>query len=184
MFWFGLVALIAAFARPAGAKTSPAAAYVFALATIGLAVMLYLAYASFFMLKTGCVLCIGTYVAVIGIFIVSGLGCVSLHEQLPLALIVIWVRRRPPRRSLASCSSLLAPASRRGVLPARECDGGPQTPAAATGHRRAATRTPTGVCATAWAQQPRVDLGIPAAPAKVIVVKFNDCQCPSCRRRT
>jgi protein-disulfide isomerase len=35
--------------------------------------------------------------------------------------------------------------------------------------------------AQAWAQQPRVDLGIPAAGAKVVVVKFNDYECPSCR---
>jgi hypothetical protein len=32
-----------------------------------------------------------------------------------------------------------------------------------------------------WAQQPRVDLGIPADGAKIVVVKFNDWQCPSCR---
>jgi protein-disulfide isomerase len=33
----------------------------------------------------------------------------------------------------------------------------------------------------AWAKQPRVDLGIPADGAKVVVVKFNDFQCPGCR---
>ena len=33
----------------------------------------------------------------------------------------------------------------------------------------------------AWAQQKREDLGIPAGDAKVVVVKFNDWQCPSCR---
>src|SRR6185295_1369279 len=32
----------------------------------------------------------------------------------------------------------------------------------------------------AWAQQPRVNLGIAAEGAKVIVVKFNDYECPSC----
>jgi protein-disulfide isomerase len=32
-----------------------------------------------------------------------------------------------------------------------------------------------------WSKQPRVDLGIPADGAKVIVVKFNDWQCPSCK---
>ena len=36
--------------------------------------------------------------------------------------------------------------------------------------------------AKAWAQQPRQDLGIPAAGAKVIIVKFNDYMCPSCRQ--
>ncbi|HVZ22624.1 MAG TPA: thioredoxin domain-containing protein [Vicinamibacterales bacterium] len=36
--------------------------------------------------------------------------------------------------------------------------------------------------AQAWANQPRVDLGIPGAGAKVVVVKFNDYECPSCRQ--
>jgi protein-disulfide isomerase len=36
---------------------------------------------------------------------------------------------------------------------------------------------------TAWMDmQPRVDLGIPANGAKVVVVKFNDYQCPACRQ--
>lgn len=34
----------------------------------------------------------------------------------------------------------------------------------------------------AWLLQPRVDLGIPANGAKVIIVKFNDFMCPSCRQ--
>jgi hypothetical protein len=33
----------------------------------------------------------------------------------------------------------------------------------------------------AWAQQPRVDLGVPAAGAKVVVVKFNDWLCGGCK---
>jgi protein-disulfide isomerase len=35
--------------------------------------------------------------------------------------------------------------------------------------------------AEAWFKQPRIDLGIPADGAKVVIVKFNDFQCPSCR---
>jgi protein-disulfide isomerase len=34
----------------------------------------------------------------------------------------------------------------------------------------------------AWVLQPRVDLGIPANGAKVVIVKFNDFMCPSCRQ--
>jgi protein-disulfide isomerase len=33
----------------------------------------------------------------------------------------------------------------------------------------------------AWWQQPRVDLGVPADGAKVVIVKFIDWQCPSCK---
>ena len=46
--------------------------YIFGASTIGLAAVLYLAYASFFILKAVCVLCVGTYVAVIGLFLLSG----------------------------------------------------------------------------------------------------------------
>lgn len=36
--------------------------------------------------------------------------------------------------------------------------------------------------AAAWAQQPRVDLGIDPEGASVVVVKFNDFECPACRQ--
>ena len=49
-----------------------APAYIFAGSTLALAVVLYLAYASFFILKEVCPLCVATYVAVIGVFIISG----------------------------------------------------------------------------------------------------------------
>src|SRR4051812_29352683 len=49
-----------------------APAYLFAGSTLGLAFVLYLAYASFFILKEVCPLCVATYVAVIGMFIISG----------------------------------------------------------------------------------------------------------------
>ena len=34
---------------------------------------------------------------------------------------------------------------------------------------------------TSWAAQTRVDTGVPADGAKVVIVKFNDWQCPSCK---
>lgn len=33
----------------------------------------------------------------------------------------------------------------------------------------------------AWVRQPRVNLGIPAGGAKVVIVKFNDWMCPGCK---
>jgi protein-disulfide isomerase len=35
--------------------------------------------------------------------------------------------------------------------------------------------------ADAWAQQPRVDLAVPAGAAKVVIVKFNDWLCGGCK---
>src|SRR5438132_5266520 len=46
--------------------------YMFVLSTLSLAVVLYLGYASFVLLKIVCVLCLTTYAAVIGLFLVSG----------------------------------------------------------------------------------------------------------------
>src|SRR6267143_549372 len=46
--------------------------YLFVLSTLSLAVILYLGYASFVLLKAVCLLCLTTYAAVIGLFLVSG----------------------------------------------------------------------------------------------------------------
>src|SRR5438876_2645076 len=46
--------------------------YLFVLSTLSLAVVLYLGYASFVLLKAVCLLCLTTYPAVIGLFIVFG----------------------------------------------------------------------------------------------------------------
>ena len=71
VIWFALAGLLAAFSKPAdgeaAAKQNPSGAYLFALSTIGLAVILSLAYTSFAVLKTYCVLCLATYACVIGI---------------------------------------------------------------------------------------------------------------------
>ena len=87
VIWFGLVALLAGFDKPVAKEQSSATGlYIFALATIGLATILYLGYASFVVLKTGCILCIGTYVCVIGIFVTAGLQTTTGWARLPARL--------------------------------------------------------------------------------------------------
>ena len=66
----GLLALAALTARPAVRENVPG--YLFVLSTLSLAVILYLGYASFVLLKAVCLLCLTTYAAVIGLFLVSG----------------------------------------------------------------------------------------------------------------
>src|SRR5215813_8673269 len=46
--------------------------YLFVLSTLALAVVLYLGYASFFLIQAVCLVCLTTYAAVIGLFLVSG----------------------------------------------------------------------------------------------------------------
>ena len=171
IFWFGLVALVAAFATPD--KTSPAGTYVFLLGTVGLAVILYLAYASY-QLQTACVLCLGTYAAVAGIFIISGSASSVPMRQIParLATDLAAAIRRPAVTAfllflIAGTVSAAAYFPKEGSRP--------QTPAAQPSAQASQD------FATAWAQQPRVDLGVPSDGAKVVIVKFNDYQCPGCR---
>ena len=57
---------------PASDTAGRVAGYIFILSTVGLAAVLYLGYASFFVLRQMCPLCLTMYVAVIGLFIVSG----------------------------------------------------------------------------------------------------------------
>ena len=173
VFWFGLVALVA-FASTPGEKSAgfPGGSYLFALATIGLAVVLYLGYTSWFVLKHLCVLCLGTYVSVIGIFIASGSASTvpvrtlptrmfgdmrkALQDPFPLALLAAL---------LVSLGFAVASFPKEGSVPGEATALGP-----------AASED----FASAWAKMPRVDLGIPADGAKVVVVKFNDFQCPAC----
>ena len=56
---------------PASVRES-APAYLFAASTIGLAVVLYLGYASLVILGLVCILCVVTYAAVIALFLISG----------------------------------------------------------------------------------------------------------------
>ena len=172
--WFALVAMIAGFAQPDD-KTGAAGSYIFALSTIGLAVILYLGYASFFVLKTGCLLCIGTYVAVLGLFIVSGgsssVSMAKLPVRLPKDLRDTFAN---PMALLATLVFVIAVTTVVTAFPEEGATA--QAAAAASVTDKQATDFET-----AWNAQPRVDLGVPAEGAKVVVVKFNDYQCPTCR---
>ncbi len=175
VIWFALVALLAWFARPSrDDRTSPTTAYIFILSTIGLATVLYLGYASMFLLKTYCVLCMGTYVCVIAIFVTSGLSTTMGVSRVPSRLVgdLRSVFSKPAFLTvgllyLAGAASLVAFFPREGVKAQAP------TPAVSSDSQKA--------FADAWAQQPRQDLGIPADGAKVIVVKFNDWLCPACK---
>jgi uncharacterized membrane protein/protein-disulfide isomerase len=184
VIWFALVALLAAFAPPAaGGERDPIGGYIFALSTIGLAVVLYLGHASFFRLKTLCLLCLGTYVSVAGIFITSGLTSTMSLTRLPLRLgrDLRTIVARPLLLVVAvlfmagavSAVALFPREQPRGA--AASSRGAPQQPADAL---------PPGFeaqFADAWAKQPRLNLGIAAGTAKVVIVKFNDWLCPSCK---
>ncbi len=177
--WFGLVlALLLAAPRGTSAFRENVAPYIFALSTVGLAVVFYLAYASFVVLNALCLLCVATYVAVIGLFVVSGAASTVPMSRLP---------GRFGRDLRMLVSSPLAIAVARvfaigaGLLLVRFPREGQQaTAAAATGSTDGAP-TATENFEPLWKAAPREDIGIPAGGAKVLIVKFNDYQCPGCR---
>ena len=200
VIWFALVGLLAAFARTGEneKKTDATGAYIFALSTVGLGAILYLAYASFVVLKTGCILCIGTYVAVIGIFLVSSASVSMPMSRLPGRLFAdLRNVISQPTTMLVAILFLAGAASAIAFFPKegnfnsadafKSASGSPASSGTAA-QGTSGTAAPASQQATddkafadAWFQQHRRDLGVPANGAKVLIVKFIDWQCPSCK---
>jgi uncharacterized membrane protein len=182
--WFALVALIAAFAagpppvtrQPAATPPSrPATTYIFGLAAVGLAAILYLAYASVFVLGTYCLLCMGTYACVIGIFITSAAAKSTPLSQAPGLAVgdLSAVIKRPATRTAALIYAAVVVLALIG-FPREMSSAPPAAPAVVTATQEAQFTE-------WWARQPRVDFGIDPGTAKVVVVKFNDWLCPGCK---
>src|SRR4026207_853963 len=72
VLFFAIVLFLVIGARSRSAARDAIPGYIFLMSTIGLAIVLYLAWASFFQLHTVCLFCATTYIAVIAIFILSG----------------------------------------------------------------------------------------------------------------
>jgi uncharacterized membrane protein/predicted DsbA family dithiol-disulfide isomerase len=189
--WAGLVLVLALGMRGApqsAARDAGLASYIFVLSTIGLAAVLYMGYASFFVLQKLCLLCLTMYVSVIGIFIVSGAAAAPIGtlparvgtdlrglraSPFALALALIW---------LVGSVSVVAFFPREGTATASASTA--TSAAAASFSVPVETLTADEVAEfERWlSQQERVKLDVPADGAKVVVVKFNDYQCPACRQ--
>lgn len=193
VIWFGLAALIALFADTSSGKAEERAsgAYLFALSTIGLAVVLSLAYTSVFVLKHVCPLCVATYVCVIGIFITAGttssVPVLSLPGRLFRDLRDALSR---PAQMTAGGVYLAAIVALIMFFPANATSG-PMTTSAAPPKLENASAVKTNAEGAQdlktqlkeWMDaQPRVETGVPLKGAKVVIVKFSDFQCPGCKQ--
>lgn len=183
--WSLLVFMLAAFGLkdPKSETASRVAGYIFVLATLGLATIFYFGYISFFVLKTACLLCISMYVSVIATFLISatsagplgalpgGLGrdlAVVARTPIAATLAAVWIAAsaglvflfpKPPQAS----SATTAP-SPEAAVPAETL----------TAEQRTEWE--------AWLDaQPKAPEAMPTGSTKVLVLKFNDYQCPSCR---
>ena len=162
-------------------------AYVFALSTLALAFVLYLAWVSVFKLHAVCLLCATTYVAVIGLFIVSGAATTFPMTSLPRRATADLARLARSPLGLAVTVALVAGVfSLLNVFPREVHAAAPSAARAASSPQ--ALQTPglndqQMLQFVQWYEaQPRVSVPIDAEGAKVLVVKFNDYQCPPCRQ--
>jgi protein-disulfide isomerase len=152
--------------------------YLFAASTLGLAVVLYFEYVSVVILKTVCLLCLVMAAAVVVLFFLTGATTPFPMTTLP--------RRaaRDLRAFMASPAAIVVTVLFLGGAAAtiaffpREASGTTaSTPAAAP----APTEAQQSEFDRFMETSPRVSLAIPTEGARVLVVKFNDFQCPPCR---
>ena len=176
LLWFVLVlALLVAPRWLVAPETVPT--YLFALSTIGLAVVLYLAYGSFVVLKTVCPLCVPTYVAVAGLFLISGGAMTFPMSKLPArALRDLRTLASNPAALVAAILLVSGAATAVAFFPREAAPAGAQAPAAGTSGEQQSEFERWYVAL------PTVNPGIPAEGAAVLIVKFNDYQCPPCRQ--
>ena len=181
LFFAGLLVLIALCSQSrAAAPNLPG--YVFATSTIGLAVVLYLAYASYFILHVVCLLCAGTYVAVIGLFLISGAATNVPLTSLPMRILDdLKLLVRTPRALTATVVFIAAATAAIVVFPEQRVTAA-ANPAEAEQTQAVPAVSPAQMQQfEAWlAQQPRVTVMAPSDGAAVVILKFNDYQCPGC----
>jgi uncharacterized membrane protein/protein-disulfide isomerase len=175
--WFGfatLLALTAIMGQAAAAESAPG--YLFAGSTLALAVVLYLGYASFAILKVVCLVCLTTYAAVIGLFLITGAA-----TSVPMMSL--------PRRAVADLKVFVS--SPLAIVLALFWAGGSVSAIALFPRDQPVSATEVIEPSAGGGQgqsdvekfmatQPRVPLVISAGGAKVLVVKFADYQCPAC----
>jgi protein-disulfide isomerase len=187
VLFFAFVLLLIALCQRSTSARQNLPGYIFALSTLGLAGVLYLGYASFFILNTVCLLCLGTYAAIIALFLLSGSGAKYPLSSLPARASrdVSQLMRSPA--ALATALGFVAAAVVAVIMfPAAEVSASAESAAASTTTQPAAPRQQLPPEAMQQLEnylqnQPRVQVpGAGGSGAAVVVVKFNDYQCPPC----
>ncbi len=189
--YFATVLLIAGVAGQSSARgRENVPAYVFALSTVALAFVLYLGWASLFKLNTVCLLCATTYVAVIALFVISAGATTFPMTSLPRRASTDVARLVRSPLGLVSVAGLaLGTLALLNGFP-REAHAQAAAPAAAASSASTAPAAPAPALTDQqkmdflkWYEvQPRVTVPVDLEGAKVLVVKFNDYQCPPCRQ--
>ena len=148
--------------------------FVFVLATVGLGFVFYMAYASLVLLKTVCLVCLVTYIAVAGIFIVSGTRTSYPMMTIPRRLLQdAKAAVASPVALVLMLVFLVAATTAVAFFP----HGTPGQAAAAPGQ---AAGDRQSEFLRFWESAPRVQVPVSADGAAILIVRFSDFQCPSC----
>ncbi len=199
VIWSALVFLLAAHGlrRPKSAEAQSVGEYVFLLSIVGLASVLYLGYASYFILHKVCLLCAGTYVGVFGVFFVAAGVTKMPFASLPGRLLrdVKSLPGSPAAAGLAvawlvASIGLVAlfPRDMKAAAPATAAEAAATAAGELTGESAAqagAKAISAGQRADFerwYAAQPYSPIAVANDGAKVVVVKFNDYMCPPCKQ--
>jgi uncharacterized membrane protein/protein-disulfide isomerase len=190
VLYFAFVLVLIGISRRSSSALQNLPGYIFALSTAGLAGVLYFGYASLFVLKTVCLLCVGTYAAIIALFLMSGAATRYPMTSLPSrASHDLRTLVRTPAALTAALGFIAAAALAIAVFPSEPISAS-ATPAAAAAPATSFSPPPAPQVSGSAMQQleqfiangPRVPLLVPASGASVVIVKFNDYQCPPCRQ--
>ncbi|MEP7118311.1 MAG: vitamin K epoxide reductase family protein [Acidobacteriota bacterium] len=180
--FFALVLLILALTTGSSASRAHGASYVLVMALAALVPIGYLGYASLVVLGTVCLLCVATYVAVVGLLVSAVTATRVSMSALPERL-AADVRRllHTPIAVMSVVAFLVAAGGLIWSFPAATLS------AAGDSEQGAA---PTGTAAITPAQlqdlekfmnaQQRVPVMVASEGAAVVLVKFNDYMCPPC----
>ena len=177
-FGFVLVLAFLGSAGPAPVRESMPL-YLFTAATVALAVTLYMAYAAFFVLKAVCLMCLATYAAVIGLFIVSGLSS-SMPPMTTLPRRVFGDLRELVARPALLSVVIVFLAGAASAVAFFPDEGSLRVQAAEQSAPRPVTADERSEFERFWDTQPRVNVPVPSEGAAVVIVKFTDMQCPFC----
>jgi uncharacterized membrane protein/protein-disulfide isomerase len=184
VLYFAFILLLIGLCRRSAPAQQNLPGYVFALSTLGLAGVLYLGYASLFVLKTVCLLCVGSYAAIIALFLLSGAAARYPMSSLPgRASRDLQRLVRTPAALAGTLAFAVAAAAAIVMFPGGEVAA--SADAATADDAQAQTAPPPAEAIRQLegflSQQPRVPVVAGGGSgAAVVIVKFNDYQCPPC----
>lgn len=184
LFFAGVLLVLALTSRSAASRAH-ASGYVLLMSAIGLLFVGYLGYASLVVLKTICLLCVTTYVAVVGLFVsavtASRVSMSAMPERLAADLRRLFTT---PAAMSALVAFVAAAAALLWSFPSDTVMASAAEPGVAE-EQQAVAIPPLQPAQQAElekfiAAQQRVPVMVASEGAAVVLVKFNDYMCPPC----